>query len=158
MKYFFSLVVFFIFSFSFSQTRNIEKLSFDYYHSHLVYSAFNVKFKINNKREKVKLIFTKNEFRNKIKKKFNVPYEDFLKLKEAIFKINSKDFDDEFRLCIDGNSFYINFVEKENNIKKEGFYYFYCLNENDINTNLKDFLDAVNLILKFSNLKFENLE
>ncbi len=159
MKYLFSITFFFILFQSFSQEKNIEKINFKYSHSSVVFTSFNIKIKINNKKERVKLIYTKYEFRNKIKKKFNVPYEDFLKLKQALFKINLDDFKDEKRLCMDASTFYIDFIEKDsNNFKKQINYGFYCLGETDSNTNLSDFLKAVNLILEFSNLEFKDLE
>jgi hypothetical protein len=159
MKLFLPIIVFFIFSFSFSQNKNIEKISFDYGHHSYIFSGFNVLFRINNKRKTVKLIYTKREFSNTIKKKYKIPYDDFLKLKEAIFKIDPDDLFVDVRTCFDSNTFSVTFVTTNKNNKKEEINYFVCcLNSmKDKETVWKDFLDAVNLILEFSELKFEDL-
>jgi hypothetical protein len=156
MKYLLSITLFFILSHGFSQESKKEEIVFTYLNSSYVSGGVKIRIKANNKKRKAKVVVLRNVSFEVVRDTYKITYDEYLKLKIAVYQIKEEDLLINVRNYLDSGFITISYLSED------GIQISHWLDslsqEEDLNTPWKDFLIAVNLILEFSHLKFKDLE
>lgn len=140
---------------SFSQTNSkIDYISFKYNISNVAFSNIEI-FIIENGTIDNKVFNLEAKYyegMKKRKKKTTISEEDFNNIIEAVCTINNSDLIENFSNGFDGSKSELKFgTVFYNSIN----FKLWSVNKNQINTNLRDFIKAIQLILKVSEIKIE---
>lgn len=156
MKHFFLLVLLFIaLSTTAQKTRDIDFVNFNYNVSSIALSGVEISIYKNKANKKViyKLEAKYYEGFKKKNKKIDISEEDFDKIIEAIVKINTSDLVENFASGLDGSITELEFgTIFFNSIKFE----LWGVHKTQINTNLKSFIETIQLVLKVAEINIED--
>jgi hypothetical protein len=151
------LIIFFLITFnSFAQkNNNIDYITFKYNISIVSFSQVEISI-FENQTYGKKTYDLEASYYEKIKKKnkkIKINEEDFNKIIEALCKINSSDLVENFSSGCDGTSTELEFGNYFfNSIKFE----LWSVHKGQINTKLKNFIEAIQQILKVAEIKIED--
>lgn len=150
------VILFFLISFISNAQKN-NSLDFVYFRYSISITAFSaVEISINKNKSYQKTTFELEakyyENTTEKKKKISLSEEDFDKIFDAIYKINNLDIFDQ-SLSTDGTTTELEFGSYlSDNIKIE----LSNVNKTQINTNRKNFIEVIQLILKIAEIKIED--
>lgn len=151
------LIIFSLISFNSiaQKNRNIDFVTFKYSISIVAFSEVEISIFENQTFEKktFELEAKYYENRKKKEKRINIREEDFNKIIETICKINNSDLVENFSAGTDGSSTELEFGNFFFNSIK---YQLWNIHKSQNNTNLKNFIEAVQLILKLTEIKIED--
>lgn len=151
MKKIFSILFIILPILIYSQSDEIKNVHLHYHNSMVVFSEIDIYIYQAKDSAEVYVKTYKSE------KSYKVHQRDFLKLSNAILKINPKDVIQNVRSCLDAGNIEINFSANEILSHNMISYKVACLGPEDTNTAWKDYLNAVNLILEMAKLKLSDL-
>lgn len=149
------LILFISFSSIAQKSRNIDFVNFKYNASITAFSGVEISIYENRTYNKTtyKLEAKYFEHTKKKKKKIEISEEDFNKIIQSICKINNSDLVENFVSGLDGSTSELEFgTFYSNSIKFE----LWGVHKNQINSNLKDFIETIQLILEVAEIKIED--
>jgi hypothetical protein len=151
------IILFFLISFNIFAQKNskIDYISFKYNISNVVFSDVEISIiengPIDNKTFNLEAKYY--EGMKKRKKKTTISEEDFNRIIEAVCKINNSDLIENFSNGFDGSTTELEFGTVFFNFIN---FKLWSVRKSQNNTNLKDFIEAVQLILKVTEIKIED--
>ena len=149
------LILFISFSSIAQKSRNIDFVNFKYNVSIVAFSEVEISIYENRTYNKTTYELEAKYFEHtkKKKKKIEISEEDFNKIIQSICKINNSDLVENFVSGLDGSTSELEFgTFFFNSIKFE----LWSVHKNQINSNLKNFIETIQLILEVAEIKIED--
>ena len=151
------LIIFFLISFNaFSQENSkIDFISFKYSIASVAFSEVEISIIENRTFGKKTFNLEAKYYENikQMKKKTIISEEGFNKIIDAIYKINNSDLIENFSSGLDGSTTKLEFGKIFYNSIT---FKLWSVHKNQTNTSLKSFIEAIQLILKISEINIED--
>ena len=136
-----------------AQTRKIDYIKLENSNAVLLYSGFEITISCIDNATEAHLTANYYEDHKLVKKEVEVSSKKFDLIVNQILKINNRDLVKDFSIGLDGATTSLEFGDMLTNTIK---YRIWGLYKSDINTNYKEFLLAVQLILNTANIKIDD--
>ena len=151
------LIIFFLISFNaFSQENSkIDFISFKYSNTSVAFSEVEISIIENQNfgKKTFNLEAKYYEYNKQKKKKTIISEQDFNKIIDAVYKINNSDLIENFSSGLDGSTTKLEFGKIFYN---SIIFKLWSVHKNQTNTNIKSFIEAIQLILKISEINIED--